>query len=63
MCFGKCMGELLPRLLLSNAYQADVFHAALVQNKIAYIEDAQAAGFTSKLRACSFVILPLMLNF
>lgn len=72
MCFGECVEELLPRLSFSDAYQPDVFHAALANNKMVYVEDAQAAGFTSKLprwwreelgASRSFVILPLMLNF
>lgn len=72
MCLGECTEELLPRLKFSDAYQPDVFHAALANDKIIYVEDAQAHGFVSKLprwwrdelgTSRSFVILPLILNF
>lgn len=72
MCLGECTEELLPRLKFSDAYQPDVFHAALANDKMIYVEDAQARGFGSKLprwwrdelgTSNSFVILPLMLNF
>ena len=72
MCFGECMEDMLPRLSFNDAYQPDVFHAALANNKMIFVEDALAAGFISKLprwwreemsSSRSFVILPLMLNF
>ncbi|WP_293777726.1 HDOD domain-containing protein [uncultured Oxalicibacterium sp.] len=72
MCFGECLEELLPRLAFNDAYQPDVFHAALANNKMIFVEDAHAPGFASKLPrwwrdemglSRSFVILPLMLNF
>ena len=73
MCLGECTEELMTRLKFSDAYQPDVFHAALANNKMIYVEDAQARGFSTKLprwwqdelgtASRSFVILPLMLNF
>jgi hypothetical protein len=72
MCFGECTEEMLLRLTFKDAYQPDVFHAALANDKMIFVEDAQAPGFISKLprwwrdelsTARSFVILPLMLNF
>ncbi len=72
MCFGESTEELLPRLTFNDAYQPDVFHAALANNKMIFVEDAQAPGFVNKLprwwrdqlgSSHSFVILPLMLNF
>ncbi len=72
MCFGECTEEMLLRLSFKDAYQPDVFHAALANDKMIFVEDAQAPGFISKLprwwrdelsTARSFVILPLMLNF
>ena len=72
MCLGECTEELLPRLKFSDAYQPDVFHASLANDKMIYVEDARVRGFASKLprwwqnelgTSHSFVILPLMLNF
>lgn len=72
MCLGECTEELLPRLAFSDAYQPDVFHAALANDKMIYVEDAHARGFVNKLPSWwrdelgtsrSFVTLPLMLNF
>lgn len=72
MCLGECTEELLPRLKFSDAYQPDVFHASLANDKMIYVEDARARGFANKLprwwqnelgTSNSFVILPLMLNF
>jgi len=72
MSFGEGVEELLPRLRFNDAYQPDVFHAALANDKMIFIEDAQAPGFINKLprwwrdelgTSRSFMILPLMLNF
>ncbi len=72
MCFGEGAEELLPRLTFNDAYQPDVFHAALANDKMIFVEDALAPGFVNKLprwwrdelsAARSFMILPLMLNF
>lgn len=72
MSFGEGAEELLPRLRFNDAYQPDVFHAALANDKMIFVEDAQAPGFINKLprwwrdelgTSRSFMILPLMLNF
>ena len=72
MSFGGGAEELLPRLTFSDAYQPDVFHAALASNKMIHVADAHVSSFSNKLPgwwreelgvAHSFVILPLMLNF
>lgn len=72
MCFGECTEDLLPRLMFNDAYQPDVFHAALANDKMILVDDAQAPGFINKLprwwreelgSSRSFMILPLMLNF
>jgi HD-like signal output (HDOD) protein len=72
MSFGDGTQELLPRLLFNDAYEPDVFHAALANNKMIFVEDARAPGFLNKLprwwrdnlpTSRSFVVLPLMLNF
>lgn len=70
--FGDGAEELLPRLRFNDAYQPDVFHASLANDKMIFVEDAQAPGFINKLprwwreelgASRSFMILPLMLNF
>ncbi len=72
MSFGDGADDLLPRLRFNDAYQPDVFHAALANDKMIFVEDAQAPGFINKLprwwrdelsASRSFMILPLMLNF
>lgn len=72
MSFGEGAEELLPRLRFNDAYQPDVFHAALANDKMIFVEDAQAPGFINKLprwwrdelsTSRRFLILPLMLNF
>ena len=72
MSFGEGAEELLPRLRFNDAYQPDVFHASLANDKMIFVADAQAPGFINKLprwwrdelgTARSFMILPLMLNF
>jgi hypothetical protein len=72
MCFGERTQDLLPRLIFNDAYEPDVFHAALANDKMIFVEDAQAPGFLNKLprwwrnalpTSRSFVVLPLMLNF
>lgn len=72
MGFGEGMQELLPLLLFKEAYEPDVFHAALANDKMIFVEDARAPGFLNKLprwwrdnlpTSRSFVVLPLMLHF
>jgi HD-like signal output (HDOD) protein len=72
MGFGEGTQELLPHLSFNDAYEPDVFHAALANDKMIYVEDARAPGFLNKLprwwrdnllTSRSFVVLPLMLHF
>ncbi len=71
MFFGEGLKELLPRLVFSSAYQPDVFHAALANDKIVLVENPKIATFASKLPrwwkeampdAASFILLPLTVN-
>ncbi|MBC7502726.1 MAG: HDOD domain-containing protein [Herminiimonas sp.] len=71
LCFGEGMQDLLPRLIFSDAYQPDVFHAALANDKMIFIENAKAPAFVAKLprwwrdnlpSARSFLVLPVTIN-
>ncbi len=71
MCFGEDVQELLPRLVFGDAYQPDVFHAALANDKMIFVENAQDPSFINKLprwwkealpTVRSFMVLPLTVN-
>ncbi|HJV53239.1 MAG TPA: HDOD domain-containing protein [Noviherbaspirillum sp.] len=71
MYFGDLAQEVLPRLSFGDAYQPDVFHAALANDKMIFIENAQDAAFANKLPRWwrqafpvvrSFLVLPLTIN-
>jgi HD-like signal output (HDOD) protein len=71
MCFGEGVQELLPRLYFSDAYQPDVFHAALANDKMIFVEKAREQTFVNKLprwwkdvftTSASFIVLPLSVN-
>ncbi|HYD80367.1 MAG TPA: HDOD domain-containing protein [Paucimonas sp.] len=71
MCFGEGVQELLPRLYFSDAYQPDVFHAALANDKMIFVEKAREQNFLNKLprwwkdiftTSASFIVLPLAVN-
>lgn len=71
MYFGEGLEELLPRLVFGSAYQPDVFHAALANDKIILVENPGIPTFASKLPrwwkeamadAASFIILPLTVS-
>lgn len=71
MCFGDGVQELLPQLVFSDAYQPDVFHASLANDKMIFVENAQDPAFVNKLprwwkdalpSARSFMVLPLTTN-
>lgn len=71
MCFGDGVQELLPHLYFSDAYQPDVFHAALANDKMIFVEKAREQSFLNKLprwwkdvftTAASFIVLPLSVN-
>jgi HD-like signal output (HDOD) protein len=71
MCFGDGAQELLPYLVFGDAYQPDVFHAALANDKMIFVENAQDPIFVSKVprwwkealpTVRSFMVLPLTVN-
>ncbi|MEN3367820.1 MAG: hypothetical protein V7606_5094 [Burkholderiales bacterium] len=71
MWFGDGVQELMPRLVFDDAYQPDVFHAALASDKMIFVEHAQAANFVNKVprwwkealpEVRSFMVLPLAVN-
>lgn len=71
MCFGDYAQETLSRLSFDDAYQPDVFHAALANDKMIFVENARAPAFINKLprwwksrlpTARSFMVLPLTAN-
>ncbi|GJI97294.1 HDOD domain-containing protein [Duganella caerulea] len=69
--FGEGTRELLPALAFDDAYEPNVFHAALNSDRVIFIENARDVKFAAKLplwwksslsEARSFVILPLSAN-
>jgi len=69
--FGEGTKELLAALTFDDAYEPNVFHAALNSDRVIFIENARDAKFAAKLplwwksslaEARSFVILPLSAN-
>jgi HD-like signal output (HDOD) protein len=71
MCFGDGVQDLLPKLVFGDAYQPDVFHAALANDKMIFVENAVDPGFFSKVprwwkealpEVRSFMVLPLTVN-
>jgi HD-like signal output (HDOD) protein len=71
MCLGDGVQELMPRLIFGDAYQPDVFHAALANDKMIFVENALDASFVSKVprwwkealpSVRSFMVLPLTVN-
>lgn len=71
MCFGVGVKEKLSEMVFSDAYEPNVFHAALNSDRVIFIENAKDPKFAAKLpawwrdtlsEARSFVILPLVAN-
>ncbi len=71
LCFGDGVQELLPRLVFGDAYQPDVFHAALANDKMIFVENAQIPAFINKVprwwkdalpTVRSFMVLPLTVS-
>ncbi|SNT04187.1 HD-like signal output (HDOD) domain, no enzymatic activity [Noviherbaspirillum humi] len=71
MSFGEGVQEKLPQLRFGDAYQPDVFHAALANDKMIFVENARDPVFVKKLprwwrealpSVRSFTLLPLMVN-
>jgi hypothetical protein len=68
MGFGDGVRELLPAMQFGDAYEANVFHAALNNDRVIFIENARDPKFAAKLPqwwkdtlqgASSFVIMPV----
>ncbi|MDP3842691.1 MAG: HDOD domain-containing protein [Oxalobacteraceae bacterium] len=71
MGFGAGVSALIPQLMFNDAYQPDVFHAALASDRIIFAENAQDPKFAAKLPrwwrdslsgATGFIIVPLTVN-
>ena len=71
MCFGADVQALAAGLVFSDAYQPDVFHAALANDKMVCVKDASDPAFRAKLprwwkdafpAVRSFIVLPLTVN-
>jgi HD-like signal output (HDOD) protein len=71
LCLGEGLQELMPRLIFSDGYQPDVFHASLANDKMIFVENAHAPAFVNKLprwwkdalpSVRSFMVLPLTVN-
>jgi HD-like signal output (HDOD) protein len=71
MCFGEGLKEKLGDMVFDEAYEPNVFHAALNSDRVIFIENARDPKFAAKLpawwkaslsEARSFVILPLLSN-
>jgi HD-like signal output (HDOD) protein len=71
MGFGAGAKALMPNLSFDDAYEPDVFHAALSSDRVIFIENARDPKFAAKLpgwwrgtlsEARCFVVLPLCLN-
>lgn len=69
--FGAGMHAMLPHLVFEDSHHADVFKAAVVNDKLIYIEHAKDPDFAAKLphwwkstlqSAQSFLVLPLSLG-
>jgi HD-like signal output (HDOD) protein len=68
LAFGEGTHDLIDNLSFPDAYQPDVFHASLANDKMIFIENAHAAAFASKLPrwwkgalfdARGFMVLPM----
>ena len=71
MGFGEGAKALIPNLSFDDAYEADVFHAALTSDRVIFIENARDKKFAAKLpgwwrgtlsEARSFVVIPMCMN-
>lgn len=69
--FGEGVQDIFAKLVFPDAYQPDVFHAALANDKMIFVENAHDAAFANKLPrwwretlfgARSFMVLPLTIN-
>lgn len=69
--FGQGVQDVLPQLALNDAYEPDVFHAALATGKMIFVASAQEPLFLARLprwwrqafpNVRSFVVLPLLVQ-
>ena len=71
MCLGDNASDFASQLTFDDAYQPDVFHAALANDKMIFVENARDPAFINKLprwwkealpTARSFLVMPLSVN-
>ncbi|MFC5510298.1 HDOD domain-containing protein [Massilia jejuensis] len=71
MGFGEGARAMMPNLAFGDAYEADVFHAALASDRVIFIENARDPNFAAKLpgwwcgtlsQARCFVVIPMCMN-
>lgn len=71
MSFGEGIQEQMSQLVFGDAYQPDVFHAALANDKMIFVENARDPAFLAKLprwwkdafpSSRSFMVLPLTVS-
>jgi HD-like signal output (HDOD) protein len=71
LSFGDVGADTMRRMMFNDAYQPDVFHAALANNKMIFVENARDPAFINKVprwwkdalpTARSFMVLPLMMG-
>lgn len=69
--FGQGVQDALPQLVLNDAYEPDVFHAALATGKMVFVASAQEPLFLARLPRWwrqafpgvrSFIVLPLLVQ-
>ncbi|NEX61311.1 HDOD domain-containing protein [Noviherbaspirillum galbum] len=71
LSFGDVGADVMRRMSFSDAYQPDVFHAALANNKMIFVENARDPAFVNKVprwwrealpTARSFMVLPVTVH-
>ncbi len=71
MALGSVPADVTERLAFDDAYQPDVFHAALANDKMVFVENARDSAFSNKLprwwkealpSSRSFLVMPLTVN-
>ena len=71
MCLGNSAPDFAAGLAFDDAYQPDVFHAALAKDKMVFVENARDPAFINKLprwwkealpTSRSFLVMPLSVN-
>ena len=71
MCLGNGLQDIAARMMFDDAYQPDVFHAALSNDKMVFVENARDPAFVNKLPrwwkdalpgARSFMVMPISVD-